>query len=114
MAIQNRNLPAGTKLTAVYKKRTYVCTVEAGEDGRLAFAVDGKRYSSPSSAGSAVMGGTACNGWRFWTVDGGEPPVSDSPATVRAAKQSKAKSPATKLIRRIPGTGLADGEKRFW
>ncbi len=59
MAIENRDLPAGTRLVATYKKQAFVCTVEAGEDGKLAFIVDGKRYTSPSSAGSAGMGGSA-------------------------------------------------------
>ncbi|HET7738334.1 MAG TPA: hypothetical protein VFK32_07155 [Tepidiformaceae bacterium] len=35
---------------------------------------DGTFYSSLSAAGSAVMDGVACNGWRFWSIDGeGEP-----------------------------------------
>src|SRR3954465_1428445 len=110
MPITNRDLPVGTKLTASYKKQTYTCTVEADGDGKLTFLVDGKSYSSPSSAGSAVMGGTACNGWRFWAVDGEEPPASEAPPT----KQSKAKTAVTKLFKRIPGTGLAEGERRFW
>ena len=64
MVIENRDaVVAGTKLVATYKKQQYICAVEAGEDGKLAFVYDGKRYSSPSSAGTAVIG-TACNGWR--------------------------------------------------
>jgi hypothetical protein len=67
MAIENRNLPVGTRLVANYKKTRFVCTVEAGEEeGALAFVLeDGSRHKSPSAAGSKVMGGTACNGWRF-------------------------------------------------
>jgi hypothetical protein len=34
MAIENRDLAVGTRLTATYKKQNYVCTVEAGEGGR--------------------------------------------------------------------------------
>ena len=34
MAITNRDLPAGTELTASYKKQTYICTVEAGKEGQ--------------------------------------------------------------------------------
>ena len=54
MAIEDRNLPVGTRLVANYKKQTYVCTVEAAEDGEgLAFVLeDGSRYKSPSAAGS--------------------------------------------------------------
>ena len=74
MPIENRDLPAGTRLVATYKKQAFVCTVEAEDDGKLAFVLeDGKRYKSPSSAGSAVMGGSACNGWRFWSVEGQGP-----------------------------------------
>ena len=64
MAIENRNLPVGTRLWAAYKKTRYVCTVEAGEeDGTLAFVLeDGSRHKSPSAAGSKVMGGKAVNG----------------------------------------------------
>ncbi len=61
--IANRNLEPGTRLVASYKKQAYVCAVEEGEDGKLAYVLaDGKRFTSPSAAGSAVMGGTACNG----------------------------------------------------
>ena len=88
MPIENRDLPAGTRLEATYKKVRYVCTVEAGEDGKLAFVLeDGKRFTSPSAAGSVVMGGTACNGWRFWTVEGA-PPAAD--AAQSAPKERKA------------------------
>ena len=79
MAIENRDLPAGTRLEANYRKTRYVCTVEAGEDGKLAFVLeDGKRFKSPSAAGSVVMGGVACNGWRFWTVEGDAPAPKSS------------------------------------
>jgi hypothetical protein len=64
MAIENRDLPVGTKLHANYKKTRYVCTVEAGEeDGSLLFVLeDGSKHKSPSAAGSKVMGGKAVNG----------------------------------------------------
>ena len=72
MAIEDRNLPVGTRLVANYKKQTFVCMVEAGEgDDGLAFVLeDGSRHKSPSAAGSKVMGGGAVNGWRFWSVEG--------------------------------------------
>jgi hypothetical protein len=114
MAITIRDLPVGTKLTASYKKQTYICTVEAGEEGKIVFAVDVKHYSSPSSAGSAVMNGTACNGWRFWTVAGEEPRATEAPVPAKATKPANSKSSATKLIKRIPGVGLQKGERRFW
>jgi hypothetical protein len=61
---------------ANYKKQPYLCTVEAGEDGKLAFMYDGQSYNSPSSAGTAVIG-TACNGWRFWSIEGDAAAVAD-------------------------------------
>ena len=89
MAIEDRNLPVGTRLVASYKKQTFVCTVEAGEgDEGLAFVLeDGSRYKSPSAAGSKVMGGGAVNGWRFWSVEGAAPAKAEKPQ-----KQAKAKA----------------------
>jgi hypothetical protein len=75
MAIENRNLAVGTRLVASYKKQTYVCTVEATEEGAgVLFALEGgKKFKSPSAAGSHIMGGKAVNGWRFWSVEGEAP-----------------------------------------
>ena len=80
MAITNRDLPVGTRLVADYKKTRYVCTVEAAEEGEgVLYALeDGKKFKSPSAAGSAVMGGTDCNGWRFWSVESEEPPAKET------------------------------------
>lgn len=73
MAIENRDLPAGTRLMATYKEEAFTCTVEE-DDGKRIFAIeDGRRFASPSAAGSAIMGGVACNGWRFWSLKGNEP-----------------------------------------
>jgi hypothetical protein len=54
MAIENRNLPTGTKLWANYKKTRYVCRVEAGEEeGSVVYVLeDGSKHKSPSAAGS--------------------------------------------------------------
>src|SRR5688572_15745816 len=75
MVIENRDLAVGTKLIAKYKGEQWKVEVLPGEPRTYGFV--GKRpkdaaqvYKSPSSAGSAVMGGTACNGWRFWSVEG--------------------------------------------
>lgn len=38
--------------------------------GDVIILADGRRFYSPSSAASAVNGGTAVNGWRAWTRDG--------------------------------------------
>jgi hypothetical protein len=98
MVIENRDaVVAGTKLRATYKKQQYVCSVEAGEDGKLAFVHDGKRFNSPSSAGTAIIG-TACNGWRFWSIDGDVPIASTQPATKPKAKAPPASMP--KMARR--------------
>jgi len=88
MAIEDRNLSVGTRLTASYKKQTYVCTVEAGEgDAGLAFVLeDGSRHKSPSAAGSKVMGGKAVNGWRFWSVEGAAPAKVEKPEKVAKGK----------------------------
>jgi hypothetical protein len=94
MPIENRNLEVGTRLVANYRKQAYVCTVEAGEEGKTVFVLDGKTFTSPSAAGSAVMGGTACNGWRFWSVEGQEAPKAEKPAKREAkARQPKASKP---------------------
>jgi hypothetical protein len=125
MVITNRNLTVGTRLVADYKKTRFVCTVEAGEEGQTLFALeDGKKFKSPSAAGSAVMGGTACNGWRFWSVEGEEVPAKPEKAskTTKPAKpitkisKSKARKPkATKLIYVMPDqTGATEGMTRWW
>ena len=90
MPIENRGLPAGTRLEATYKKTRYICVVEAEEDGKLAFVLeDGKRFKSPSSAASAVMGGSAANGWRFWTVEGEAAPTPAAHAPNKRARGPK-------------------------
>jgi len=95
MAIEDRNLPVGTRLVANYKKQTYVCTVEAEGEG-LAFVLeDGSRHKSPSAAGSKVMGGGAVNGWRFWSVEGATP--------AKAEKAEKAPKPEKVTNARTPG-----------
>jgi hypothetical protein len=80
MALENRTLPVETRLVARYKGYSYHCVVTSRGDDKVSFTLDcpdhpdlhGKEFKSPSSAGSAVMGGTACNGWRFWSLAGAE------------------------------------------
>ena len=87
MTIENRNLKPGTVLVAVYpargpKHKEYHCEVVAGEEGKVAYRLkDGRKFTSPSAAGTAVMGGTACNGWRFWS------PVGEEPKPKRTSKK---------------------------
>jgi hypothetical protein len=69
MVITNRELPVGTRLVGKYKKQTFVCEGAKDTEGALTFAVGDKTFKSPSSAASAVMGGGAVNGWRFWSLE---------------------------------------------
>ncbi len=93
--IEDRNLKPGTVLVARYKKRDHRCEVVKGAEGKVAFRVGGKEYGSPSAAGSAVMGGVACNGWRFWTPEGTE--------TKKPAKSAKKVAPKTKAAAKPKG-----------
>ena len=72
MSITDRNLEAGTKLVARYKGKEYAAEVVKTEEGVRYRLEDGREFKSPSSAGSAVMDGSACNGWRFWSLAGSE------------------------------------------
>ena len=111
MPIEDRNLGVGTRLRANYKKQAYVCTVEAGEEGEIAYVLeDGKRFKSPSAAAMAVMGGKAVNGWRFWSVDG-EAVVAEEPKPKAKAKKTRSKS----LLNKVPAhQGDAEGSSRYW
>ncbi len=63
-ATQRKAMAAGQTLTAKYKGTEYTAEVVGGEGGKLLYRLaDGREFKSPSSAGSAVMDGTACNGW---------------------------------------------------
>src|SRR3989337_1557881 len=94
MPIENRNLAPGVKLVARYKGQEYTAEVVEIE-GRLRHRLeDGREFKSPSAAGSAIMGGSACNGWRFWSV-----------ARTEAAKPNAAKK-AAKKAEANPGNGL--------
>ena len=72
MSITDRNLKSGTRLVARYKGREYAAEVVQTEEGARYRLEDGREFKIPSAAGSAVMGGTACNGWRFWSLAPGE------------------------------------------
>ena len=72
MPIEDRNLTVGSRLVARYKRQDYSCEVIRTERGIRYRLEDGQELNSPSSAGAAVMGGKACNGWRFWSLAGSE------------------------------------------
>jgi len=91
MSIENRNLKPGTVLVVAYpargpKRKEHRCEIVAGEEGKVHYRLrDGRQFTSPSAAGTAVMGGSACNGWRFWTVEGAEKPARAATKPERAA-----------------------------
>ncbi len=127
MAIKDRNLEAGTRLVAKYKGETHVCTVEKDEAGKTTYVLgQGTRFTSPSAAASAVMGGIAANGWRFWSLEGeSRPATKEKPAKAPKAKapaKPKAAKPRTKkangngklLSRAKDPDGLAEGQARWW
>lgn len=81
--VEAGELVVGEKLTSTSLSASGVAVV--GQDGSL--TVDGRRFPSPSAAGSHVRGGKATNGWSFWAVerDGSTVPL----ATVRARHMRK-------------------------
>lgn len=92
MTIEDRNLKAGTGLVARYKGKAHKCEVIGTPEGiRYRLVSSNKQFRSPSAAGSHIMGGNACNGWRFWSIEGTEP-------TPKVAKEPEALG-----FRRIPG-----------
>jgi hypothetical protein len=116
MAIENRNLKAGTRLVANYKKQTYVCSVEAAKGGEgVAYVLeDGSRHKSPSAAAMKVMGGKAVNGWRFWSLEGEEPAPTAADRPEKPAKEPKPKK-SRKLIYRSPNQQrVAEGKTRWF
>ncbi len=84
MALESRKLEVGTKLVARYKKEEHQAEVVAGEgDKTLIRLADGREFTSVSAAGSAVMGGVACNGWRFWSLEADRPAKTEKPKAER-------------------------------
>ena len=116
MSIENRNLPVGTRLVANYKKQAYVCTVEAGEgDEGVAYVLeDGKRFKSPSAAGSHIMGGKSVNGWRFWSLEDNTPLASETSDKPAKSKGSTKGRRASKLISKVKNQEEAGAGKTRW
>ena len=108
MSIKDRNLKPGTVLVARYKKEDHRCEVAAGEEGKVLYRLaDGREFTSPSAAGSAVMGGTACNGWRFWSVEGEE-----EPKPAKAGKKAKAEPKAKRGKAKAPPQDEPETERK--
>ena len=59
------------------------------------------------------MGGAACNGWRFWSVEGEALAAAERKQRPEPKPKAKGKG-GFKLFKRIPGTGLEEGQYRIW
>ncbi len=108
MPIEDRNLEAGAVLTARYKEQDRTCEVVTTDDGLRYRLDDGTEHKSPSSAGKAAMVGVACNGWRFWSVQGTETPTRE-PKMEKPAKAPKTK-PAKKAAEKPSKPKAARGD----
>ncbi len=106
MSIENRDLRPGQTLIAKYKGKEHRASVVAGKEGRVAYRLkDGREFTSPSAAGSAVMGGTACNGWRWWSVEGAE----TKKLSKAAKKAAKPKANTKRVAKPKKGRRVAGG-----
>ncbi len=88
--------------------------VETPEGARYRLA-DGREFTSPSAAGSAVMGGVSCNGWRFWSVQSAldAAPVAVPTTAVRSVPSRRQK--VFGQIKRIANqNGIPDGHVRWF
>ena len=121
MAIENRELEAGTKLIAKYKKEEFKAEVIAGEEGKVEYRLaDGREFKSLSSAGTAITG-KACNGWAFWRLDTDttqtekpEPETSENQG--EAAEDAETHDqPPDGAFRRVPNQkGVEEGQVRLY
>jgi hypothetical protein len=68
MTIARDQIRPGLTLQARYKGETFHAEAVTVDDRLRYRLADGREFRSPSGAGRAVMGGIACNGWRFWTA----------------------------------------------
>jgi hypothetical protein len=116
MVIENRSLTPGTRLVASYRKQHYACIVGV-EDGRSVFTLeDGRSFKSPSAAGSALMNGAACNGWRFWSVEGEMPaaPAETPEKPKRAARAKKANGEHRNIKPATSQKGAGEGLTKYF
>lgn len=94
----------GAKAEARHKGNVYHATVTKVEDGDIAGVkvkeLPGQEFGSLSTAGKAIMGGIAANGWRFFSPEGelpaargeGKPKAAKKSAKAKTAKAAKAKT----------------------
>jgi len=116
MTIENRILAPGTKLVGTYKKTAYVCEVVTTPEGEVHFQLeDGRLFTSPSAAGKAVMNGVACNGWRFWSLEGAVSDVAPKAASAVQAEENPKARKLVRQIRKLPNQrGVPEGETRWF
>ena len=91
-------LESGTVLTAKYKGAEYRAEVTTDEAGKRHYRLaDGREFKSPSAAASAVMGGQAANGWRFWSL------ASETvPAQPKVTRTGRSKAQPTASVEKTP------------
>ncbi len=110
MAITNRELVSGTKLVGRYKGAQHSVLVVGDADTGFGYELDnGTIYRSLSAAGSAVMNGVSCNGWRFWSVEADEveKPQQEAKKTALTGKMRQ--------LRRVPNQkGVAEGAVKWF
>jgi hypothetical protein len=84
---QRGQLVPGTQLKARFKGTEYGAEVIEAEDGATRYRTDdGREFKSLSAAGTAVMGGSACNGWRFWSI--AEAAAEQKPSTGSSGRRA--------------------------
>ena len=120
---KTETLAPGTEFVANYKKTRYTATVR--EDGIYVFPapLTPGPFKTLSGAGKAVMGGIACNGWRFWSPANGEPTMRPARATrVKESTElgglwvsSPARPRLARQIKRVPNQkGVEEGKTRWF
>lgn len=101
MPIDNRTLTPRDKFVATYKKQTYRVQYHPANDEKRPFVqvlplvMPAPRFRTLSDAGKAIMGGIACNGWRFFSRD-------DGSARTAAPKEPKTPRVPTRATRPTP------------
>ena len=116
MAIENRDLAAGTKLVARYRGLEHGVLVVGDMETGLGFELDnGTIYKSLSSAGKAVMNGISCNGWRVWSRAGeGATEAGEEGAPAHATK-AKPTPKTVRQISKLPNQkGVPEGQVKWY